>query len=135
MSPPPQGPSIFPSAAQYAAETARHRAGERVDVAAEQTAIDAAYANQVLLDVNDHCLRLAVFEGLYRWHRHPDSDELFQVVAGELQIELAGGETVRLLPGQCYVVPAGTVHRTRGVGRTVNLTFEKRGARTLFEDE
>ena len=124
--------SRFPSAEAYAAETARHSASERVDLPAEQAGMRDAYGNRVMLDFNDHCLRLAVFEGPYRWHRHADSDELFLVMEGALEIERADGETVRLLPGQCYVVPAGTVHRTRGIGRTVNLTCEKRGARTEF---
>ncbi|HYG05412.1 MAG TPA: cupin domain-containing protein [Stenotrophomonas sp.] len=125
----------FPSAQEYAAETARHRAGERVDLDAEQAAMQVAYGNRVMLDFNDHCLRLTVFEGLYRWHSHPDSDELFLVMAGELEIEFEDRPRVSLLPGQCFVVPAGTVHRTRGIGRTVNLTCEKRGAQTVFKDE
>lgn len=44
----------------------------------------------------------------------------------------ANGDEVPLTAWQSIVVPAGTVHRTREVGRAVNLTFEKRGAETLF---
>jgi mannose-6-phosphate isomerase-like protein (cupin superfamily) len=83
-------------------------------------------------DINEHCMRLAVFEGEYRWHSHPDSDELFLVVAGELQIDFADGARVTLAEWQSIVVPAGAVHRTRAIGRTVNVTFEKRNARTVF---
>jgi mannose-6-phosphate isomerase-like protein (cupin superfamily) len=86
----------------------------------------------VLSDINEDCLRLAVFEGEYRWHCHPDSDELFLVVAGRLQIELAGRDALELAEWQCLVVPAGTIHRTRAIGRTVNLTFERQGAKTVF---
>jgi mannose-6-phosphate isomerase-like protein (cupin superfamily) len=89
----------------------------------------------VLSNVNGECLRLAVFEGEYRWHRHPDSDELFLVVAGNLQIDLAGAGTVELTEWLYMVVPAGTVHRTRAIGRTVNVTFEKQHARTVFTDD
>ncbi len=131
MSPSPAD-ARFPDADAYAAETARHAAGERVDLQAAHAAVTAAYQNQVMLDFNDHCLRLAVFEGTYRWHRHPDTDELFLVMEGALEIELAGRPPVRLTPGQAFVVPANTVHRTRGIGRTVNLTCEKQAARTEF---
>jgi hypothetical protein len=32
-------------------------------------------------------------------------------------------------------VPAGTLHRTRPAGeRSVNLTFERRGAETVFDE-
>nr|WP_255682224.1 cupin domain-containing protein [Luteimonas sp. BDR2-5] len=79
-------------------------------------------------------MRLSVFEGEYRWHFHPDTDELFLVMAGELHIEFEGGTEATLREWQCMVVPAGTVHRTRAVGRTVNVTFEKQGAETVFVD-
>ena len=94
--------------------------------------ITDSYKNQVLFDINDDCMRLAVFEGEYRWHHHPDSDELFLVVAGELQIEFENSPQVTLTEWQSIVIPAGTVHRTRAIGRTVNLTYEKQGAQTVF---
>jgi mannose-6-phosphate isomerase-like protein (cupin superfamily) len=124
----------FPSADDYASEQARHVPMTVVDILAEQAAVTESYRNQVLLDINHDCLRLSVFEGEYRWHHHPDSDELFVVVQGELQIEFKHRPTCTLKPMQCLLVPAGTVHRTRAIGRTVNLTFEKQAARTVFAD-
>ena len=125
-------PPEFPTAEEYGSERARHPAMTVVDVRAEASAVTASYRNQVLLDVNRECLRCAVFEGEYRWHHHPDSDELFLVVAGKLQIEFEGGAQATLTEWQSLVVPAGTVHRTRAIGRTVNLTVEKQGARAVF---
>jgi mannose-6-phosphate isomerase-like protein (cupin superfamily) len=124
--------SQFPSAQEYSAQTARYPALAVVDIRAEQAAVTEHYRNQVLLDVNGDCMRLAVFEGEYRWHHHPDSDELFLVVAGTLQIDLAGGDRLELTEWQSVVIPAGTVHRTRAIGRTVNVTCEKNGAQTVF---
>jgi mannose-6-phosphate isomerase-like protein (cupin superfamily) len=124
--------SHFPSADEYAAEAARLPALTVVDIRAEQTAVTERYRNQVLVDVNTDCVRLAVFEGEYRWHHPPDSDELFLVVAGRLQIDLAHGKRLELTEWQSVVIPAGTVHRTRAIGRTVNLTCEKSGAQTVF---
>src|SRR3546814_10915551 len=71
----------FPTAAEYASGRALHVALAVVDLQAEQASVTADYDNRVLLDVDDHCMRLAVFEGEYRWHQHPESDELFLVVA------------------------------------------------------
>jgi mannose-6-phosphate isomerase-like protein (cupin superfamily) len=122
----------FPDAQSYAAEAARFPAATVVDIQSEQRQVSTAYTNTVLVDVNADCMRLAVFEGEYRWHCHPDSDELFLVVAGELEIDFDGGGTTRLAPWQCLVVPAGTVHRTRAIGRTVNVTFEKQRTETVF---
>jgi mannose-6-phosphate isomerase-like protein (cupin superfamily) len=86
----------------------------------------------VINRVNGNCLRLASFEGEYRWHQHPASDELFIVVEGRLAIDLEGGQTLELGPWESVTVPAKTVHRTRAIGRTVNLCFEEIGAETVF---
>jgi mannose-6-phosphate isomerase-like protein (cupin superfamily) len=126
--------SQFPSAQEYSAQTARYLALAVVDIRAEQAAVTESYQNLVLLNVNSDCMRLAVFEGEYRWHHHPDSDELFLVVAGTLQIDLVGGNRIELGEWQSVVIPAGTVHRTRAIGRTVNLTCERSGAQTVFDE-
>jgi mannose-6-phosphate isomerase-like protein (cupin superfamily) len=83
-----------------------------------------SYTNFVVLDVNQHCVRLAVMVGEYRWHRHPHSDECFLVLEGELEIDLEDGSLVVLKPGQMFNVPAGVRHRTRARKRTVNVCFE-----------
>ena len=127
--------SEFPSAQEYSAQTARFPALTVVDIRAEQAAVTESYRNEVLVDVNSDCVRLAVFEGEYRWHRHPDSDELFLVVAGTLQIDLEDGRCLELGEWQSVVIPAGALHRTRALGRTVNLTCEKIRARTVFVDD
>ncbi|HEY4369099.1 MAG TPA: cupin domain-containing protein [Steroidobacteraceae bacterium] len=124
--------SRFPSADEYSAQKARYADLAVIDIQTYQQAISEPYRNDVLSNINGDCMRLAVFEGEYRWHRHPDSDELFLVVAGKLQIEFEDKDTVELAQWQCVVVPAGTVHRTRAIGRTVNVTFEKQGAKTVF---
>ena len=78
--------------------------------------------------------RLAVFDDVYRWHYHPTSDEMFIVVSGCLVIDLADGRELRLKPWQCATIPAGVRHRTRAIGRTENLCFEKLSAQTVFVD-
>ncbi|GJG87812.1 hypothetical protein tb265_29930 [Gemmatimonadetes bacterium T265] len=133
----------LPSAAAYASEPVRHPPLVVVDVPTEQRAVAEDYRNMVLSRVDTgagaSCLRLAVFRGEYRWHQHPRSDELFLVVEGRLELDVAGGptagpQTLALGPWQAVVVPAGVVHRTRAVGRTVNLTFEALAAETVFVD-
>jgi mannose-6-phosphate isomerase-like protein (cupin superfamily) len=91
------------------------------------------YRNVALAKVNDHEVRMSVMTEQFRWHHHPDSDETFYGVDGELVIEFSDGEVV-VAPGEFLTVPAGVVHRTRPRdGRSVNLTFERVGASTIFE--
>ena len=119
-----------------------------VNLWAQASAVDQIYKNFVLLNVNNHCVRMAVMQGEYRWHQHPRSDECFLVIEGELEIDIKADrkdanqspeqpepQTVRLKPGQAFTIPAGTIHRTRARTRTVNLCFEDRNAYTdvVFE--
>ena len=105
-----------------------------VDPLALSRAVTEAYRNVSLGEVNDHEIRMSVMTEQFRWHRHPDSDETFFGVDGQLVIEFPDREVV-VNPGQLVTVPAGTLHRTRPAGeRSVNLTFERVGANTIFEE-
>ena len=104
-----------------------------VDPLALSRLIRDDYSNVSLGNVNDHEIRMSVMTEQFPWHRHPTSDETFFGVDGELVIEFEDRE-VRVRPGLFVTVPAGVIHRTRPAGtRTVNLTFEKKNAETIFE--
>jgi mannose-6-phosphate isomerase-like protein (cupin superfamily) len=107
-----------------------------IDLQREAMSVEQTYKNFVVNDVNNHCVRLAVMQGEFRWHHHPRSDECFLVIEGELKIDLADGRTFHLRPGQAFTIPAGVAHHTRSRARAVNLCFETRDAYThvVFED-
>jgi mannose-6-phosphate isomerase-like protein (cupin superfamily) len=123
------------SADAYINEPVRYPPFHVVDLKAEGAKVTDSYCNMVINRVNDSCLRLAVFDGDYRWHYHPKSDELFVVIEGCLAIDLEDGRELRLRPWQSVVIPATTVHRTRAIGRTVNLCFEELAAETVFTEQ
>jgi mannose-6-phosphate isomerase-like protein (cupin superfamily) len=126
---------ISTTARSYTDEPVRFRPLEVVDIDKVAGAVTEVYRNQVLLQVNQHCLRLGVLGGQYPWHSHPKSDELFLVLDGHLVIELADGKVLEWGPHQTVTVPAGVVHRTRGEGRTINLCVEAVAAETVFVPE
>jgi mannose-6-phosphate isomerase-like protein (cupin superfamily) len=105
-----------------------------IDPAALHGAVTEPYWNETLTSVNDHEVRMSVMTHAFGWHVHPDSDESFLVLEGELAITFEDSEVV-LGPGEMFTVPRGTVHRTAPRGaRSVNLTFERTNAKTLFVD-
>jgi mannose-6-phosphate isomerase-like protein (cupin superfamily) len=105
-----------------------------IDPLALSRAVTARYQNVSLGKVNDHEIRLSVMTEQFRWHQHPDSDESFLGIDGELVIEFRDRQVV-VRPGQLVTVPAGTLHRTRPANeRSVNLTFERRDATTIFAE-
>ena len=107
-----------------------------VDLKREAASVEQAYKNFVVFGINNHCVRLAVMQGEFRWHQHPHADECFLVLEGELEIDLADGRRFHLEPGEAFTIPAGVVHRTRSRTRSVNLCFEDRNAYTdvVFKD-
>lgn len=120
------------SSAAYMNEPVQYPALQLINLKEEGAKVADPYRNLVINRVNRNCLRLAVFDGEYRWHYHPQSDEMFIVVEGCLAIDLEGGREIRLHPWECVTIPAMIVHRTRAIGRTVNLCFEELGAETVF---
>jgi mannose-6-phosphate isomerase-like protein (cupin superfamily) len=99
---------------------------ELIDEKALADACEYRWYNQTLCRVNDSVVRLGVVEGEYHWHKHDEDDEFFYVVEGHLSIDLED-RTVELSPRQGFVVPKGTVHRTRAQERTVILMVENAG--------
>jgi mannose-6-phosphate isomerase-like protein (cupin superfamily) len=97
---------------------------------ASESPSSANYDNHSVASVNDHEVRISTMTSAYHWHCHPDSDESFLSLEGGLLIDF-DDRTVQLSPGQMITVNRGVRHRTRPVGkRSVNLTFERRDARS-----
>jgi len=103
-----------------------HNALEIIDEKALSDANQYRWYNQTLCKVNESVIRLGVVQGEYHWHKHNEDDEFFYVVEGELLIDLED-RTFTLSPRQGFVVPKGTVHRTRALERTVILMVENAG--------
>ncbi|MPR32993.1 cupin domain-containing protein [Salmonirosea aquatica] len=94
--------------------------------------VDKVYDNFILESVNDHCLRIAVMNGEYKWHFHENTDELFLILEGLLKIEFKDKEPVYLKPGDFIKIPSKIIHKTSAINRTVNLTVEKNVEDTIF---
>jgi mannose-6-phosphate isomerase-like protein (cupin superfamily) len=97
---------------------------QKFDVGEVAGTAGEAWFNRTLARVNDCVLRLGVAEGKFPWHKHEQEDELFYVLDGLFQVEVEGRAPVRLGPGQGYVVPKNSVHRTWAVERSTYLMIE-----------
>lgn len=65
-------------------------------------------------------------QGEFTWHDHPDTDELFLVLHGELTIQLRDRDVV-VGPGELFVVPKGVEHCPRAEHEVAALLIEPRG--------
>jgi len=101
---------------------------ESIDVRAIAESCREKWFNQSLCRVNDCVVRVGVVQGEFHWHKHDDEDEYFHVLEGRWLIDLED-RTVKLEPGQGFMVPRGVRHRTRAPVRTVVLMIEGAGVR------
>lgn len=88
------------------------------------------WSPRILTQVNDWDVRLAKVEGSYVWHSHPDTDELFIVLEGSLDIRLrdsSADSVVHLERHDAFVVPRGTEHCPESSNGAAVMLFEPTG--------
>ncbi len=71
---------------------------------------DEPWAPRTVAMVNDYDVRVVSAHGEFARHSHPDTDEFFLVLGGQLTIRLDTGD-VTLSAGEVYVVPRGVPHQ------------------------
>ncbi|MFZ6181233.1 cupin domain-containing protein [Nannocystis pusilla] len=84
------------------------------------------WAPRVVATLNDYEVKVVKAKGDFVWHSHADTDELFLVVKGRLQIALRD-RVLELGPGELVVVPRGVEHRPSAPEEVELLLLEPRG--------
>ena len=84
------------------------------------------WAPRIVARYNDNDVQVVKVRGEFVWHDHPDTDDFFLVLHGELTIETEQGN-VTPGPGELYVVPRGVRHRPVARGEAHILLIEPTG--------
>jgi mannose-6-phosphate isomerase-like protein (cupin superfamily) len=84
------------------------------------------WSPRVIAEMNDYQFKVVKLQGEFVWHEHPDTDEVFLVIQGEMQIGFRDRE-VTLRAGELFVVPKGIEHITRSKQECHALIIEPRG--------
>ena len=74
------------------------------------TSFSEHWSPRVIAEMNDYQFKLAKLKGEFVWHSHVDTDEVFIVLEGAVNLEFRD-KVVPLSAGEMYVVPKGTEHR------------------------
>jgi len=97
-----------------------------VNLAEKLTKFQDHWAPRVIAQMNDYQFKLVKFQGEFVWHSHASTDEVFLVLAGEMEISFRH-ETITLSAGELYVVPKGREHITRATHECHALLVEPQG--------
>jgi mannose-6-phosphate isomerase-like protein (cupin superfamily) len=81
---------------------------------------------RVVAELNDYQFKVVKVEGDFVWHHHEETDEAFIVIDGELRIDFRDG-SVKIGPGEMFVVPKGVEHKPFAENETQVLVIEPRG--------
>ncbi|WP_102193791.1 cupin domain-containing protein [Microbacterium aurantiacum] len=79
-----------------------------------------------LTSVNDYDVKAVKLQGEFVWHTHPETDELFMVIRGELTIQLRDRDVV-LGPNDIFVIPKGVEHCPKAAEEVHAILFEPKG--------
>lgn len=80
-----------------------------VNLAEKLAGFSAHWSPRIVATINDYELKVVKLQGDFTWHDHPDTDEVFLVLKGSMQIEMRD-RTVTLNEGELFVVPKGIEH-------------------------
>jgi len=121
----PAWPSIYP----YPKHIKSTSEMGTVSIPSTFASFTETWSPRLIAAVNDHEVKVAKIDGSFVFHAHPDSDELFYLLSGELTLEIEeeqereretgpGSESppvkvraVVMQVGDVHVVPKGVRHR------------------------
>ena len=84
------------------------------------------WSPKIIAEMNDYQFKLAKLQGEFVWHDHPDTDEVFICLDGEMSILFRDGR-VDLSAGDMYVVPRGLEHKPVAQNECSIMLVEPRG--------
>jgi len=81
---------------------------------------------KIVSEFNGHDVMVVKAKGEFNWHSHPDTDDFFLVLKGQITIKLRG-QDVCLKEGEMFVVPKGVEHCPVADDEAELLLIEPRG--------
>ena len=99
---------------------------EVINFARKFELLSEQWTPKVIAELNDYQFKVVRIEGDFVWHDHPETDEAFIVLDGQLRIDFRDRSVV-LGPGEMFVVPKGTEHKPFAEKEVKMLLIEPRG--------
>jgi len=72
--------------------------------------LEELHSYKVIAQMNDYYFKIVKAKREFIWHSHPETDEVFVVIKGNLKIDLRD-KTLNLNKGDMVVIPKGVEHK------------------------
>ena len=68
------------------------------------------WSPRIIAQMNDYHFKIVKVQGEFVWHDHPETDEVFMVLKGRVEIQFRDAR-VLVREGEMFVVPKGLEHK------------------------
>jgi mannose-6-phosphate isomerase-like protein (cupin superfamily) len=68
------------------------------------------WSPKIIAQMNDYHFKVVKLQGEFVWHDHAETDEVFILLKGQLEIHFRDGKAT-LKEGEMFVVPRGVEHK------------------------
>jgi len=99
----------------------------RVNLAEKLSLFSSHWDPHVVADYNGNDVMVVKFKGAFPFHHHPDTDDFFLVLEGEMIMDIEGQAPEVVRAGELYIVPKGVTHRPRAEAECKVLLIEPKG--------
>ena len=83
---------------------------EAINIRNKLSKFSEHWSPKIIAQMNDYQFKIVKVRGEFVWHDHPETDEVFLVLDGMLDLHFREGH-VTLNDGEMYVVPKGVEHK------------------------
>jgi len=95
---------------------------------------DEDYCVRIVAKMNDYEFKIVKFKGEFVWHSHPDTDETFIILNGEMMMHFRD-KVVELIAGEMIVIPKGVEHKPASEGGYEAILIEPEGVPNTGDSE
>lgn len=83
---------------------------QSINLQEKLTKFSEHWSPKIVAQMNDYHFKVVKVKGEFVWHDHPETDEVFIVLKGQLEINFPDGRVI-LNEDEMYVVPKGVEHK------------------------
>jgi mannose-6-phosphate isomerase-like protein (cupin superfamily) len=100
---------------------------DKVNLVEKLASFEEHFQPKIVGYFNGHKIQVGKARGEFVWHSHPETDDFFYIVQGNLTIQMRDRDDVELGAGDLFVVPRGVEHRPVTDGEAHILLIELEG--------